>query len=123
MSQLDQLNNSEQDAQQQYNNKLSDYYTCLLYTSDADGANPVTCTEAVTDGKKALVGRVQTARSVPLPAIQLPVPKHSRPLYQRPVSYTHLDVYKRQLPPSPIMRRPFHTYTLSSTQMLSLIHI
>ena len=29
VSQLDQLNNSEQDAQQQYNNKLSDYYTQL----------------------------------------------------------------------------------------------
>ena len=28
----------------------------LIYTPDADGANPVTCTEAVTDGKKALVG-------------------------------------------------------------------
>ena len=29
----------------------------LIYTpDDADGANPVTCTEAVTDGKKALVG-------------------------------------------------------------------
>lgn len=28
----------------------------LIYTPDADGVNPVTCTEAVTDGKKALVG-------------------------------------------------------------------
>ena len=28
----------------------------LIYTPDADGADPVTCTEAVTDGKKALVG-------------------------------------------------------------------
>ena len=35
MSQLDQLNNSEQDAQQQYNNKLSDYYTQLKQKGEA----------------------------------------------------------------------------------------
>ena len=31
----DQLNNSEQDAQQQYNNKLSDYYTQLQQKGEA----------------------------------------------------------------------------------------
>lgn len=35
VSQLDQLNNSEQDAQQQYNNKLSDYYTQLQQKGEA----------------------------------------------------------------------------------------
>ena len=35
VSQLDQLNNSEQDAQQQYNNKLSDYYTQLKQKGEA----------------------------------------------------------------------------------------
>ena len=35
VSQLDQLNNSEQDAQQQYNNKLADYYTQLQYKGEA----------------------------------------------------------------------------------------
>ena len=35
VSQLDQLNNSEQDAQQQYNNKLADYYTQLQQKGEA----------------------------------------------------------------------------------------
>ena len=35
VSQLDQLNNSEQDAQRQYNNKLSDYYTQLKQKGEA----------------------------------------------------------------------------------------
>ena len=35
VSQLDQLNNSEQDAQQQYNKKLSDYYTQLKQKGEA----------------------------------------------------------------------------------------
>ena len=35
VSQLNQLNNSEQDAQQQYNNKLSDYYTQLKQKGEA----------------------------------------------------------------------------------------
>ena len=35
VSQLDQLNNSEQDAQQQYNKKLSDYYTQLQQKGEA----------------------------------------------------------------------------------------
>ncbi len=39
VSQLDQLNNSEQDAQRQYNNKLSDYYTQLRQKGEAYNNN------------------------------------------------------------------------------------